>query len=57
VLERYDVLKKFPFPALDAAMLASAMRWLMATLVLAGLVWLAAAALRRRNEPTKKEEG
>jgi hypothetical protein len=46
-VERYDVLKKFPLPPLDAAALAGILRWLMAALVLTGLVWLAAAALRR----------
>jgi len=50
MLERWDVLRKFPMPALDAAALANAMRWLMALMVLAALVWLAAAALRRRKE-------
>ena len=49
MLERCEELRKFPVPALDAAALASAMRWLMAALVLAGLVWLAAAA-RRADE-------
>ena len=48
-VDRYDVLKKFPLPALDAAALAGILRWLMAALVLAGFVWLAAAALRRRK--------
>ncbi len=57
MLERYETLKKFPIPALDAATLASAMRWLMAALVLAGLVWLAASVLRRVNTPQHKEEG
>jgi len=47
MLERWDVLKKFPLPALDAAALAGAMRWLMAGLVLAGLVWLADSAIKR----------
>ncbi|HKA44269.1 MAG TPA: HupE/UreJ family protein [Burkholderiales bacterium] len=60
-LERGETLKKFPLPALDAAALASVMRWLLAALVLAGLVWLAATMLRRlqrRNESgMRKAEG
>ena len=50
MLERWDVLRKFPMPALDAAALASTMRCLMALMLLAALVWLAAAALRRWKE-------
>jgi hypothetical protein len=53
LVERYDVLSKFPAPTLDAAALAGIMRWLMAGLVLAGLVWLAMAALRRSVEERK----
>jgi len=52
--ERYDVLKKFSLPPLDAAALAGILRWLMAALVLTGLVWLAAATLRRRG---RRDEG
>jgi hypothetical protein len=48
LLERGEQLRKFPLPALDAVAAASVMRWLMAILVLAGLVWLAAGVLRRR---------
>ena len=49
MIERADRLSKFPWPVPDAALLASAMRWLMAALTLAGLVWLAHAALRDRQ--------
>jgi hypothetical protein len=47
MLERGEQLAKFPFPKLDAAFLASAMRGLMAALILAGAVWLANGLLRR----------
>jgi len=50
MLERGEQLKKFPLPVLDASALASLMRWLMALMVLAALVWLAAVALRRWKE-------
>jgi hypothetical protein len=50
MLERGEQLKKFPRPVLDAAALASLMRWLMASMVVAALVWLVAATLRRRKE-------
>jgi hypothetical protein len=54
--ERYEALSRFPVPTLDAAAGAAILRWLMAALVLAGLVWLAAGALRRLHTP-KKDEG
>jgi hypothetical protein len=40
--ERADVLRQFRFswPALDAAFIASAMRWMMLVVVAAGLYWL-----------------
>jgi hypothetical protein len=47
MLDRGSDLAKFPVPTLDAAFLASAMRGLMAMLVLAGLVWLVSGVLKR----------
>jgi hypothetical protein len=47
MLGRGELLAKFPFPKIDAALLASAMRGLMALLVLAGGVLLVKGALRR----------
>ena len=47
MLERGGQLAKFPLPTLDAAFLASAMRGLMAMLILAAAVWLASGWLRR----------
>lgn len=40
--ERWDALRQYPFvwPALTATLLASALRWLMAAAILAGLIWL-----------------
>jgi hypothetical protein len=45
--ERSERLAKFPLPTLDAAFIASAMRALMALLILGGAVWLARGWLRR----------
>src|SRR6202140_5586849 len=52
MIERADRLRQFQLqsPTLNAAALASAMRWLMLTLVVAGLFWLVLALLRRRAE-------
>ena len=47
MLERGEQLAKFPFPKIDTAFLASAMRGLMAILVLAGGVLLANGVLTR----------
>jgi HupE/UreJ protein len=47
MLERGEQLAKFPFPALDAAFIASAMRGLMAMLILAAAVWAASSVLKR----------
>jgi hypothetical protein len=38
--ERGEQWRKFPLPAIDAAAAASLLRWLMAAMVLASLIWL-----------------
>ncbi|PYQ19542.1 MAG: hypothetical protein DMF81_21555, partial [Acidobacteria bacterium] len=47
MVERGDRLRQFRFawPALDAALLASAMRWAMLGLVLLGVAWLMSSLL------------
>ncbi len=47
MLERHEQLAKFPLPKLDAAFAASAMRGLIALLVLGVLVWLVHATVQR----------
>jgi HupE / UreJ protein len=49
--ERGGELMQFPFPTIDAAFLASAMRGLMAALILAGIVMLVGGRLRRWLTP------
>src|SRR5262249_20430206 len=51
MIDRAERLRQFRWPALNAALLATAMRWLMLALVLAGLLWLVLEALRRRTAP------
>jgi hypothetical protein len=54
MLERGERLEKFPFPALDGASIAAAIRWLMALLVIAAAAWVACGAIeraRRRRVP------
>ena len=52
MLDRWDRLRQFRFqwPELTAALLASAMRWMMAAVILAGLVWLVSAILKARTK-------
>ncbi len=47
MLERGEQLTKFPLPTIDAALLAGALRALMAALILAGVVWLANGVVKR----------
>jgi len=47
MIERGELLAKFRFPTLDAAFLASAMRGLMAVLILTGGVWAVNGLLKR----------
>jgi HupE / UreJ protein len=47
MIERGGELAKFPLPRLDAAFMASAMRGLMAVLILVAGVWLVSGLLRR----------
>ena len=46
--ERYGVLRQFRFewPVVDAAFLASAMRWAMLAVIAAALYWLVFGVLR-----------
>ena len=50
MIERWEHLRQFQFqwPALDAALLASAMRWAMVILLLAALAWLVVWLARQR---------
>jgi hypothetical protein len=47
MVDRWGQLAKFPLPSIDAAFLASAMRGMMAMLILAGLVSLVNGLLKR----------
>ena len=49
MIERWELLRKFRFewPAIDAAFLAGALRWMMLLAIMAGLWWLGSGVLRR----------
>jgi len=55
-LERINLLKQFrlEMPALDAALLATIVRWLIVVVVLVALGWLAAIVQRRLQQPQRK---
>jgi hypothetical protein len=57
MLERAERLSQFPWPAFDAATLASAMRWLIALLVMAAAMWGVNAALQKRAAHKDKVSG
>ena len=48
MLERGERLRQFGWPAMNAALLATAMRWLMVILIIAGAAWLLGLLRRRR---------
>jgi hypothetical protein len=50
--ERWELLRKYTFewPAIDAAMLAGALRWAMLLVIAAGLYWLVFGVLKPRRE-------
>lgn len=53
MIERWERLRQFGWPAVNAALIASAMRWLMVILILAGVIWLVGLVRQRkaRTEP------
>ena len=57
MIERWDRLRqfRFPWPVLDAALLASGTRWLMLAVIAAGLAWLVLGVLHPRGRRAGKE--
>jgi hypothetical protein len=47
MVERWEVLRQFPMPAVDAVALASLLRWLMAAMAAALAVWVTDRYVRR----------
>ncbi len=49
--DRWEKLRQFPlqWPVWNAAMVAGLMRWLMALLIMAGLIWMIYSLLRQRE--------
>ena len=45
--ERWNILAGFPWPVMDATAWAALMRWMMAAVVISGLLWWATGVVRR----------
>jgi hypothetical protein len=48
--ERWERLRQFEWPALSVLGISAAVRWLMAAIALAGVLWLIATFTRRKSE-------
>ncbi len=48
MIERFDVLRQFPWPSFTAAGVASGLRWCMVIVALAAMAWLLSVSIRRR---------
>ncbi len=55
MIERFDVLRQFPWPQVTAAGLASALGWLIIVVAIAAAVWLLFLVTQRPAEPTTGE--
>ena len=55
MIERWERLRQFGFPAMNATLMATAMRWLMVILIVAGLLWLI-GILRKQKAQTAESE-
>ena len=53
MLERFDTLSQFPLPAIDAAAIAVLLRWMLAGVALAALLWLANLLLQKWQDERK----
>jgi HupE / UreJ protein len=49
-MERWERLRQFEWPALSVFGMSAAVRWLMAAVALAGVLWLIATVTRRKSE-------
>jgi hypothetical protein len=55
MLERFERLSKYPWPAWDAVALAGAVRWLILGVVISACVWLLAGPLKNRYESRRRD--
>jgi hypothetical protein len=55
MIERWERLRQFGWPAMDATLLVTAMRWLMVILIVAGLLWLIGILRKRKAQIVESE--
>ena len=55
LIERFEILRQFPWPPITAAGLASALGWLMALVAIAAMVWLLNLVTQRVAKPRLSE--
>jgi hypothetical protein len=55
MVDRFAVLKRFPRPSITAAGVRSALGWLSAAVVMAGLLWLTSIAIKGWTESEQQE--
>jgi len=48
--DRFDVLRQFPWPTVTAADAASAIRWVMALIMVVGAAWLLSRLVPRNSQ-------
>jgi hypothetical protein len=55
MLERFERLSKYPWPAWDANVLAGLVRWLILGVVISACIWLLAGPLKNRYESRRRD--
>ncbi len=53
--DRAEILRQFAWPTVDAALMASVLRWLMVVVVAAGVIWLVTALRQPQTRKTGDE--
>ncbi|MGH9383279.1 MAG: HupE/UreJ family protein [Vicinamibacterales bacterium] len=56
MMDRGEQLLKFPFPVIDAAAIAMALRWMMVIVAAAGVLWLISGVVKRWEGSAPSEE-
>jgi hypothetical protein len=51
MLERFDVLRQFPYPAITAAGVAAGLRWGIVVVVIAAIAWVLFLLMQRWMKP------
>jgi hypothetical protein len=55
MLERFDVLRQFPYPAITAAGLTTALRWAIVVVAIAAIAWVLLLVTQRWMKPSTGE--